>query len=615
LTLDRQVGYSLPMPADPASARPERPRARQWQALLGFSLGGMLLLLTQLGYRFEALDQLQYLLLPYRQLDPGFLPGDWFTWRTTHYHHSYAVIVRALALLGGPFFAQAMFVAQLGVLAWLSYAVARLSRSAGLGWAGAVGALLLVSLIRETGIAGATTNHGQLIPADLALPPLLLACAAWLEDRPRALGAWLGLSGLLHANFALLGPLLFAPLLLRATPRSRWVATARSVALPFLPIVAPSLVLIVAGFFAKDAAPEAIDILFHVRSPHHYDVRAMPAEDLWWPVLICIACLPALWRLHSSGEALARRLLALLAALAAVTSVSLIGSLLDSASLIRLFTFRLSVPLLLLLAMTLGADIREAVLRRDAGRAFYHLCAVAALSCFARDDLAQISNGPFGPRSFALPVALALWVAALPFVLERLPLLKLCGVGALGWAVLVARVPLDHEALNDGSGRAERRGPRLSSIAVQPEVKALHGLVRSSTPADARFLIPPSLIDFRLGARRAVYVDWKCAPMRGDELLQWKRRMLAVMGTPDFPFTGYELRKGSQRLYEARSGSVLLALARSKRLTHAVLPRRHKNLEKVGGDLIGKAGHWAVFRVLSSSEWKARKLEMQRAGG
>jgi len=347
-----------------------------------------------------------------------------------------------------------------------------------------------------------------------------------------------------------------------------------------------------------------------VRSPHHYDVRAMPAEDLWWPVMLLVGCVPALWSHHRGG---ARKLVHLLLALIGVVSLSLIGSLVDSATLIRLFTFRLSVPLVLLLSMTLGADVGDAWRRRDGVRGFFLVCALSTLACFARDDLTHVTSGPFGPRSFALPAAAALLIAGLAFGLERLPLLRLCAVAALGWAVMVAGTPLDTEWLKKDWVSAESRGPRLSPIVLKPELRPLHQLVRAKTPPDARFLIPPSLIDFRLAARRSVFVDWKCAPMRGDELLEWKRRMLAVMGTRDFPMTGYELRRGGDRLYEARSPAVLLAVARTEKLTHAVISRFHKHVNKQGGDLIGKEGHWAVYRVLSSAEWKERKRAMQAA--
>lgn len=596
------------MSEQPATAERATGRARARWALLGFALAGTALWLTQLGYRFEALDQLQYLLLPYRQIDPGFVPGDWFTWHTSHYHHSYAVVVRAIAWLSGEHFPEAMFAAHLGVLALLSYGLGRVALAAGLGWAGASAALLMGALIREDAIAGATLNHGQLIPADLALPPFLLACAAWLEGRARRLGIWLGVSGLLHANFAVLGPLTFAPLWLFGTPRSERLVALREVSVGFVPIAAPSLVLIGASFFATDTAPEALEIMFRVRSPHHYDVRAMPPEDLWWPVTLALVCVPALW--SRRAQVPGRRLLGLLAALCAVVAISLVGSLVRDTTLVRLFTFRMSVPLLSLLAMTFGADVRQALATRDASRGAFVLSGAAVLACFARDDLPRVAGDALGPGLFALPAVAALLASGLSFVSARLGWARLSALVALGWAVLVARVPLETEWHAKRTQPVEHRGPRLSRIEIRSELHPLHELVRAGTPPDASFLIPPSLIDFRLMARRAVFVDWKCAPMRGDELLEWKRRMLAVIGTRDFPFTGYELRKGTDALYEARSPAVLLALARSEGLTHAVLPRGHRGVDKQGGELLGKAGHWAVYRVLSSGEWAEHKRKL-----
>src|SRR5688572_6965901 len=58
-------------------------------------------LFVQLGYSFESNDQVQYLLLPYRAIYPDFLPGDWFTWSTSHYHVSFSWIVRAIHAVCG----------------------------------------------------------------------------------------------------------------------------------------------------------------------------------------------------------------------------------------------------------------------------------------------------------------------------------------------------------------------------------------------------------------------------------------------------------------------------------------------------------------------------------
>src|SRR5262249_36006174 len=134
--------------------------------------------------------------------------GDWFTWHTTHYHHTFSYLVIAIhALSGEAAFAGAMLVAHVAVLLALSYALLRLSRALGFGLLHAALALCVLAFVREAGLAGDTLNHAQLVPSDIALPPFLLACAAWLDGRSLRAGLWLGLSGLLHANFAVLGPL------------------------------------------------------------------------------------------------------------------------------------------------------------------------------------------------------------------------------------------------------------------------------------------------------------------------------------------------------------------------------------------------------------------------
>jgi hypothetical protein len=81
------------------------------------------------------------------------------------------------------------------------------------------------------------------------------------------------------------------------------------------------------------------------------------------------------------------------------------------------------------------------------------------------------------------------------------------------------------------------------------------------------------MIEFRMQARRAMFVDWKCAPMKGDEALEWKRRMLAAMGTRRFPARGYRLRYEADRLYGERPLSELADLARREHQTHLVTPR------------------------------------------
>jgi hypothetical protein len=53
-------------------------------------------------------------------------------------------------------------------------------------------------------------------------------------------------------------------------------------------------------------------------------------------------------------------------------------------------------------------------------------------------------------------------------------------------------------------------------------------LIEDQTPEDAILLIPLREGDYRLGAKRSVYVDWKSHPYRGSEVLEWWNRVSFV---------------------------------------------------------------------------------------
>ncbi len=49
--------------------------------------------------------------------------------------------------------------------------------------------------------------------------------------------------------------------------------------------------------------------------------------------------------------------------------------------------------------------------------------------------------------------------------------------------------------------------------------------IQSVTPENAILLIPLNEGDYRLGAQRPVYVDWKSHPYKGEEVLGWWERV------------------------------------------------------------------------------------------
>ena len=558
--------------------------------MLPFAFASASLLLFELGYSFEAGDQQQYLLLPYREIFPNFLPGDWFTWQTSHYHVSFAWLVRGLHVLTGPAaFARGMFVVHCLNLGLFGLAIWQLAGSLALGTLEASFCVLVFGAVRQVGLAGALVNHAGLVPADLALAPFLLACAAFCRRRTLAMGAWLGASGLLHANYAVLGPLVLFPLELWHAQRRRRLGPVLGAGALFALIASPTLVLLFGTFLTRDAAPDALAVTLFVRSPHHYDLSAMRADEFYFGALLLLLSTPH-WRAQRAGGAHGSVYLQLMAAMLVVLAIGAIGSGWHVLSLARLFTWRMSIPLFALWLLGAAATLKRYALTRSRAGLVWLFAGCALLLTFAQRDPLEPSAWNQAPRFAAgMLAAYGCATAWLLFGPPRLALWSALGsVVAVGLALQVARsAPTTAFGLHFLDAR----------IAIEPQQRRLFSLVQQRTPNAARFLIPPGQNQFRLQARRGVFVDWKCAPMKGDEALEWQRRMLLVMGTQDFPARGYELPRIADALYYARPLPELAKLARAEGLTHLLVRRSNITQPDHGLHKLFSLGEYVVFEL------------------
>lgn len=581
-------------------------------------------LLVQLGYSFESNDQVQYLLLPYREIYPDFLPGDWFTWNTSHYHVTFSWLVRALhAMSGEDAFRFAMFGAHIASLAWLAYGFVRLARSLGGGLLEASFALFVFGCAREKGVGDAILNHGCLLPSDLALAPFLLACAACLERRAVMTGVWLGVAGFLHANFAVLGPAVVMPVALaQAWPELRADATTCARAIRALAITAglclllsaPNLVVLAGSFLAKDRDPASVAITLFIRSPHHYDLAYMLPYDFYWAALVLLVAAPAFVGRYALPRIVAVRWLC--GVLLAWIAIGLVGTGLHIVPLARLFTLRMSIPWIALCLMAFACVGRAIVLAcvrapRDVGALAWFVASLFAVALFVREDLLTVT--PFSAQSHVADpsapgapvwlfatvlVPLALATAAVAGLRVRrnviIAVLSLIPLAACVW---VARVPLG--PMWTGARVREAKSFHFGGRFVMwaPQQSELYTRAQLATPNDARVLIPPGLFEFRMRARRSVYVDWKCTPMKGDEASEWKRRMLETMGVADFPARGYALPLRANALYYARPLSDLVVLARREGLTHVLVRKSQLGPSVPGVAVAFTFGPYAMMKL------------------
>lgn len=78
--------------------------------------------------------------------------------------------------------------------------------------------------------------------------------------------------------------------------------------------------------------------------------------------------------------------------------------------------------------------------------------------------------------------------------------------------------------------------------------------VRLNSPEDAVFITPPYIEDFRLGANRAIVVDFKAFTFKDQSIIEWRSRIADVTNNIEFKFRGNrgeELRNGFESLNES----------------------------------------------------------------
>lgn len=586
-------------------------RALQVLGHLLFAAAGGLLLLYRLPYGFETNDQYQYLLLPYRSIYDGFLTGDWFTWETTHYHVAFSWFIRFLhGVAGEARFPYAVFATHALVLCAVAFSLLRTAKAAGFGWIAAAAALMTVGFVSHFGIAGALVNHGVLLPADMALAPFLLGVAFLVQDRRLISGLFLGLAGLLHANFAILAPMAVAGPEAIHMARTRRIRPTLLLAGGFLLMAWPTLIASVVAVVTADPAPGALAVLFEVRSPHHYMPSFREATPIAWLLVLTAAGLPV-WL--TGGSAALGRLRGIALSLAALQVLAYLGTAMEIGFLIRLFFWRFSVPLALILAVAAGQTLVRAVTEGRLSWLLYGAAAVPLVASFAAKG--EVITAPslfLGGYGLLVPLVIPLTAAAILMRLGTGRLVHMIAAvlaaSALAWTLTVS-LP--------GVAVAPRRMLRWQSaeakwselthidddrITGRRQALSLYAWIRKHTPRDASFLIPPGQDSFRLMARRAVFVDWKCCPMKGSEVLEWQRRMLQVMGTNRFPAKGYALHRAADARYRRRPLKALADLARKEGITHIATPMNSPDVAAADAGLkrlVRKSG-LTVYQVIDA---------------
>lgn len=462
-------------------------------------VGAALAVLLTLAFtvQFGAVNQATYLLDPLHRALPELFHRDWFVHDTPSYQPAFGWLVQWLFRLDpeGPIAIVtahiAIAIATFLALTWLVTALAP-------AWQ-AIAIVLVAAVTLGISMGGSYLLAGYFQPSSLATLGWLIAMAALVRRRYLLAGLALAIGGIVHVNFLVLGVGLFTLAALAA--RATWRELAMLVA-PQLVVLACFAPLLVG---ATGPSKLALHILVDFHAPVHY----APKRLVTW-----IAELAA-WQLAAFA---ALRLATPTREARTLWWFSLIG-----------------------LAITAGSAL---VMRAGWLSLTQLFCARIApfeqLACQVLVASALVAADKTRRAWIAVAIAVALLVVW-HFLRYAIPLWAVVVAIATIAAIVIAPPRIAHHVTTALAiylvAAALWKSPRGSGLTTlpyaSPTERSLTSWAREHTDVDALFLVPPGMGRFRLLARRAVIADTKSPPLRPDLLVEWYRRLCAMVKLPD----------------------------------------------------------------------------------
>jgi len=495
------------------------------------------------GLNYGVDNQTAYMLGALRLLDPSVLAKDWYASGAANYHPAFSYVGWLLLSFdrGGTAVGWGLVaVTAAGAMCvyWLSAAL--LERRVALATFLLVMAIAFVT--RTKSVAVSYIFDFILQPSTLGSLFLLATLPPFVAGRYLLSGVFLGLSGLFHANFLILGIGTFGLAHLVLGWKDGWKDLARRLAMQVGPPVLVFLILsplILRSVRSPDAA-RAQEILFNIRSPHHYS--PLTYKGGFFPVAAwqMLGLGAGGWLLRGLGGR-GRRLGALVLSLAVLLwTGTLLTTWVQFPRVAQLFVWRFAPFLdllmqLLICAASVSIAARPGLLRRipSAGLTL----ALGGFVCLAMLDKPDREENLTRALWLALaPAALGALFWAGSRLLERLRvqlpgpralLLRYGAYALIPYAVYACyRIGQPHVATYKERSTLIKgmRGPEADMFAW----------IRANTPKEATFLTPPQMERFRLGAERPIVVDWKGSAYVPSELVEWYRRLEDVSGRRGF---------------------------------------------------------------------------------
>ncbi len=484
-----------------------------------------------LNYGYD--NQLVYFLKSLALTDRTVLHADWFTNHTTQYHRVFIYFGALLLKLNAKGWAVA--IAQFIAVVVGALAIYRLvKRVAGEALAVASYLLLLCILfITRTSSVGASYLFDQIMqPSTLGALGSIAGTLFFVEERWLESGVCVALGGAFHANYLVLAYPIFGLAHLALGFEGLKERVIRQFA-PLLVVTVALSPLLLAASHTK-ASPEAQEILFRVRSPHHYNPARYERNFMPFAAWQMLG-IGSGWLLHKRPSG--RRLGAVLCGLmVTIWAGTILTTFYDVPKVNQIFVWRFA-PNADLLSQILFACALAQVLAKPALIRLYPGVAIG-LMCGALGVFGLFWRGK---ENAPIPNLLLVFLAAV--VVARLVDLALDLVAHFvpKQAALAgqAKNVLAFSPLFLGAYELYRIAPdhlqqaRDRSTLLKEERGAnseLYKWLREQSPKDAVYLTPPDLEGARLLGQRAIVVDWKAVPLIPTELLGWYERLCDVTG-------------------------------------------------------------------------------------
>jgi hypothetical protein len=395
--------------------------------------------------------------------------------------------------------------------------------------------LLLLSILFITRTSSVATSYlfdTILQPSTLGALGSIAGTLFFIEENWFASGLCLAIGGAFHANYLVLAYPVFGLAHLALGFRD----LKRRLILQFSPLLVITLVLapvLLAASHTK-ASPEAQEILFRVRSPHHYNPARFERNFMPFAAWQLIG-IGSGWLLHKTANG--RRLGAVLCGLMlTIWTGTALTTFYDFPKVTQIFVWRFAPNADLLSQILFACALAQALAKPSITHRYPGVAiglVAAGLGTFAMFWRGK-GNAPI-PNLMLVLLGALLVARAIDLALDLL------GHFLPTQASLIARLKqlLVYCPLLLGVYELYRVVPhrlqeaRAHSTLLKEEDgrnDQLYRWLREESPKDAIYLTPPDLEGARFLGQRAIVVDWKAVPLIPTELLDWYERLCDVTG-------------------------------------------------------------------------------------